>query len=122
MYTVKVITSFSAAHSLRNYKGKCENVHGHNWRVEALVSSESLDSLGMVVDFSKLKKQLVDVIRKLDHSYLNDSGYFSRHNPSSEEIAGFIFQKLKGKVGKQGASLKEIRVWETDSSCAVYNE
>lgn len=120
MYKVKVITHFSAAHFLREYKGKCEKLHGHNWKVEVSVSAEKLNSLGMVVDFSDLKKAVNSVLADLDHSNLSDLAYFKQHNPSSEEIARYIFDQLKSQVSQGGCLLDEVRVWETDSSCAIY--
>jgi len=131
MYKVKIISRFSAAHSLRNYKGKCEALHGHNWKAEVLVSSLKLDSSGMVMDFSGLKKITSNVLDELDHHHLNELDYFSAkgeqsggkgHNPSSEEIAKYIFDKLKEEIAARGCKLEEIRVWETDASCASYGE
>ena len=122
MYKVKIISQFSAAHSLRNYKGKCEALHGHNWKVEVLVSSLKLNSSGMVMDFSDLKKITSNVLEELDHQHLNELEYFKEQNPSSEEIAKYIFNKLKGKIIADGCKLEKIRVWETDASCAVYQE
>lgn len=122
MYKVKIISHFCAAHSLREYKGKCENLHGHNWKVEALVSSLRLDSCGMVMDFSDLKKILNCVLEKLDHKHLNDLSYFTKVNPSSEELARYIFNELKPLIPKSQCKLEEIRVWETEGSCAIYKK
>lgn len=126
MYKVKVTTDFSAAHFLRGYKGKCENLHGHNWKVEVVVSASELDHLGMVVDFSDLKKLTKAVLDELDHANINDLEYFSakvgEHNPSSEEIAKYIFGKLKAELSGKKCRLEEVRVWETDSSCAIYQQ
>ena len=132
MYKVKIISRFSAAHSLRNYKGKCEALHGHNWRVEVLVSSLKLNSSGMVIDFIDLKKITSNALEELDHHHLNELDYFSAkggsasggkgHNPSSEEIAKYIFNKLKDEITAKGCKLEKVRVWETDTSCAVYRE
>ena len=116
MYEIKVKTEFSAAHKLRNYQGKCENLHGHNWKVEACVRSEVLNETGMVLDFTKLKSGLKKVITTLDHSYLNNLAYFKKVNPTSENIAKFIFDKLK----KAGMPPSKISVWESESSCATY--
>jgi 6-pyruvoyltetrahydropterin/6-carboxytetrahydropterin synthase len=121
MYKVKVISSFSAAHFLKNYKGKCESLHGHNWKVEAVVSAQELNSLGLVLDFKDLKDNLDEVLDGLDHKLLNDLDYFKTHNPTSEEIAYYIFWRLKEKIPFPGR-LEEIRVWEKDSSCAIYRE
>ena len=98
MFKIKIVTHFSAAHFLRNYKGKCESLHGHNWKVEVLASRVSLDSLGMVMDFGDLKKMTKSVLEELDHNQLDKIEYFKQHNPSSEEIARYIFNKLKSEI------------------------
>ena len=120
MYKIKVISSFSAAHFLREYEGKCESLHGHNWKVEAVVGSGVLDKAGMVMDFSELKKSLSPIVAELDHENLNDLEYFKQYNPSSENIARYIFCKLNGKVVKKDCKVLEVRVWETETSCAAY--
>lgn len=127
MYKVAVTSHFSAAHFLRNYRGKCESLHGHNWKVEVTVSSNKLNSLGMVMDFSDLKRLVSEVLEELDHTHLNELEYFSGkgeriHNPSSEEIARYIFSKLKKEIVKRKCTLQEVRIWETDASSAVYSE
>ena len=122
MYKIKIIKHFSAAHFLRNYKGKCETLHGHNWKVEVLVSSSKLNSLGMVMDFSDLKRMTSNVLEELDHDHLNELDYFKEHNPSSEEIAKYIFNKLKPSIVALECKLEKIRVWETEASCASYLE
>jgi 6-pyruvoyltetrahydropterin/6-carboxytetrahydropterin synthase len=118
MYTIKVEASFSSAHRLREYKGKCEELHGHNWKVEIAVAKEELDKIGMLLDFRLLKRKLNSVLEKLDHKYLNDIPYFKRVNPTSENIARYIYGRLKPKV----AALKSVTVWESDKACAVYEE
>ena len=122
MFKIKIVTNFSAAHFLRNYKGKCENLHGHNWKVEILVSRANLDSLGMVMDFGDLKKMAQAALDELDHHQLDNIEYFKQHNPSSEEIARYIFSKLKKEIHAKNCQLEKIRVWETESSCATYSE
>ncbi|MDD4203114.1 MAG: 6-carboxytetrahydropterin synthase QueD [Candidatus Omnitrophica bacterium] len=116
MYTVKIISDFNGAHNLRGYEGACENLHGHNWKVEAFVGSETLDNLGMVVDFKVVKKFLFEILDKLDHTYLNELSPFTEINPTSENIAKYIFDSLSQKI----KNLKKINVWETDTSCASY--
>ncbi len=132
MYKISVIQFFSAAHFLRNYKGKCESLHGHNWKVEAVATGKELDSAGMVMDFGELKKITAKVLDELDHCNLNDLDYFSakggpasggkERSPSSEEIARYIYIKLKEEISAKGIRLEEIKVWETDTSCASYSE
>lgn len=116
MYKIKVIRSFSSAHNLRGYKGKCEDLHGHNWKVEALASSNKLDKAGMVMDFKLVKAALDKILGKLDHKYLNDVAYFRKYNPTSENIAKYVFDCLKIKI----PCLSSVTVWENDSSCATY--
>jgi len=118
MYDIKVRASFSAAHNLKNYHGKCERLHGHNWAVEAVFSYESLGKDGMAVDFRIAKAALKEVVEKLDHSYLNELKILKKINPTSENIAKFIYDGVKKKIG----DLKSIIVWENENSCAVYTE
>jgi 6-pyruvoyltetrahydropterin/6-carboxytetrahydropterin synthase len=122
MYKLKIISNFSAAHSLREYKGKCEALHGHNWKVEVVVSAANVDATGMVLDFSELKKLTATVLEELDHKHLNEIEYFTTHNPSSEEIARYIFTTLKKAILDKKCTLEEISIWETDTSCASYRE
>jgi 6-pyruvoyltetrahydropterin/6-carboxytetrahydropterin synthase len=116
MYTIKIEENFSSAHNLRGYKGKCEALHGHNWRVEAVVSKDKLDKIGMVLDFKHLKIKLNKVLEKLDHKYLNNIPYFKKTNPTSENIAEYIYERLRFQV----PGLKMITVWESDNSSASY--
>ena len=116
MYTIKVIKSFSGAHNLREYKGKCESVHGHNWKVEVLLFSDTLRKHGMVMDFKDLKDMLVKVISELDHKNLNEIAYFKKENPTSENIARFIHEKLSPNIKDK----MRVIVWETDTSCASF--
>jgi len=117
MYKISVISDFSAAHMLRGYKGKCENMHGHNWKVEVSVSSVKLDRLGMVADFKELKKSVNIVLEELDHKNLNDIPYFKRLNPTSENIAKYIYDKLRAEKVKAMA----VTVWESDTTRAKYS-
>ena len=119
MPQVKIIDRFSAAHNLRNYKGKCEELHGHNWQVEVTVGRKKIEKNGMVMDFNELKTLTKDVLFKLDHSYLNNLACFKNINPTSENIASYIAVELKKKLGPL-LSLKEVRVWETEKSCAIW--
>lgn len=118
MFEIKVKTSFSAAHNLKNYRGKCEHLHGHNWIVEARFEYKSLDKDGMAVDFRIAKGILKDITEKLDHSYLNESGLVKKMNPTSENIAKFIYDNIK----KQNKNIKSVAVWENENSCATYLE
>lgn len=118
MYGIKVKMNFSAAHNLRNYKGKCERLHGHNWVVEAEFSFASVDKDGMAIDFKDAKSLVAGTIEKLDHSYLNDLAVLKGMNPTSENIAKFIFDTVKAKNEK----IVSVSVWENDTSCATYRE
>ena len=120
MFTAKVIEGFSAAHSLRGYQGDCERLHGHNYRVEVAVESAMLDACGVVVDFRDLKTHLKKVLDGLDHQYLNEIEPFTTINPSAENIAKYVFHSISGAV-EPLVRLKEVTVWENDSSCATYS-
>ncbi len=118
MYSIKIELYFSSAHFLRDYKGKCEELHGHNWKVEANVESGKLAKSGMVVDFHDLKNKLNAVLERLDHKCLNDLSYFKKVNPTSENIAQYIYNNLKSEV----ENLKLVTVWESHNCCASYYE
>jgi 6-pyruvoyltetrahydropterin/6-carboxytetrahydropterin synthase len=118
MYSIKVEGNFSSAHNLRGYKGKCEDLHGHNWKVEVLVASAKLDKIGMVMDFKFVKKSLADILERLDHKYLNKLDYFKRVNPTSENIARYIFDKLRSRLPQ----MVSVTVWENPASRATYDE
>ncbi len=119
-YTVKVCSQFSSAHSLRGYKGKCEDLHGHNWRVEISSYAENLNETGMVVDFKELKKALKEVTMDLDHKHLNELEYFENVNPTSENIARYVYEMILGN--RPELNIGEVTVWETDTSSAVYSK
>lgn len=118
MYRICVKENFSAAHFLRNYKGKCEKIHGHNWEVEVLVGSAKLKR-GMVMDFKDLKKIMGKTVSLLDHNFLNKIKYFKKVNPTSENIAKFISTNIKKSLPKS-VKLLEVTVAETPSNKAVY--
>ena len=118
MFEIRIESSFSSAHRLRGYKGKCEALHGHNWKVEVFVQSAGLDKIGIVVDFHVIKRLLGSVLKKLDHIFLNDVAYFKKVNPTSENIAKYIFDQLQAKDKK--LELTKVTVWESDTSYASY--
>ncbi len=118
MYEIKVRSSFSAAHNLRNYRGKCENLHGHNWNIEAVFSYKSLRPDGLAVDFKEAKTLLKSVLEKFDHSYLNEVSVFKKLNPTSENMARSIYDGIK----KANKHIDSVSVWENESSCATYRE
>ncbi|MBU2540662.1 MAG: 6-carboxytetrahydropterin synthase QueD [Candidatus Omnitrophica bacterium] len=121
-FEISVIDYFSAAHNLRQYQGKCENIHGHNFKVKITLGANSLDKTGMVYDFHYVKEVLKKTLKVLDHSHLNKLPYFGRVNPTSENIAKFIFNKLKAKINKRTRKLIKVTVWETESNEASYQE
>lgn len=119
-YEIIVESDFSAAHQLRGYKGKCESLHGHNWKVQAVFAKMSLNKIGLVLDFVKAKRLLEKILSELDHKNINRIDLFKKNNPTSELIAKFIFDRLK-KLAKNQATLKKVSVWETPTSCASYS-
>ena len=121
-YTVCVRSGFSAAHSLRGYSGDCERVHGHNWSVEVAVACDELDELGMGIDFRELKRALGEVLERLDHENLNDLPEFSQLNPSSENIARYIFTELAAVINGRGRRVARVRVGETETAFVEYSE
>jgi 6-pyruvoyltetrahydropterin/6-carboxytetrahydropterin synthase len=118
MYEIEVFLNFSAAHRLRRYKGKCENIHGHNWKVGVSIPSKELNDIGIVADFRDVKKRLRAVLEKLDHKDLNALPYFKKLNPTSENLAKYIYDELK----KNKLKLSSVSVWEADDSKATYYE
>jgi 6-pyruvoyltetrahydropterin/6-carboxytetrahydropterin synthase len=121
MYEVMIEVEFSAAHALRGYRGKCENMHGHNWKVEVYVRGEQLDQVGMLVDFKGLKAATRRVMKYLDHQNLNELKPFDvEMNPSSEHLAGFILHKVSEEISDDRVKVYKVRVWETPSTCAAY--
>jgi 6-pyruvoyltetrahydropterin/6-carboxytetrahydropterin synthase len=122
MFELSVEVSFSAAHQLRGYKGKCENMHGHNWKVQVSVMSEDLNDIDLVIDFHDLKKMAREVIAPLDHAYLNDIFPFTEKNPSSENMAKWIFDCMKKKIADNAVRVSAVTVWESDTSSATYYE
>jgi 6-pyruvoyltetrahydropterin/6-carboxytetrahydropterin synthase len=121
MYTIAVLSHFSGAHRLRYLHGKCEGLHGHNWKVEVSVAARQLNKEGVVIDFQLLKKKLEKILKSLDHTFLNDLPYFSKREPSSENIAKYIFDRLKVELKGHPAVLKEVTAWESETSSASYS-
>lgn len=115
MFEVMVRLTFSAAHRVEDYPGNCERLHGHNWTVELFAGKKKLDGLGMVVDFRKLKDVARETISKLDHSYLNDLPEFKKTNPTAENIARFIFDRVSKKI-----PLSRVHVFESENTMASY--
>jgi 6-pyruvoyltetrahydropterin/6-carboxytetrahydropterin synthase len=120
MYEITVTSHFSGAHRLRYLHGKCEELHGHNWRVDVSVVSNRLAKEGVVIDFGILKQKVEKVLKSLDHTYLNDLPYFSGIEPSSENIAKYIFDRLRSEWKGHPGALKKVTAWESETSSATY--
>jgi 6-pyruvoyltetrahydropterin/6-carboxytetrahydropterin synthase len=120
MYLTTISTTFSAAHFLREYEGRCENLHGHNWRVEVTVRCEELDQAGMGLDFRALKERTAAVLARLDHSVVNEQEPFTAENPSSENLARYIFEELDSALDDGRVGMHAVTVWESDTSRAEY--
>ena len=121
MYRLKVIDSFSSAHQLRGYQGKCEALHGHNWKVEVAVTGDTLDSIGLLIDFKDLKEIVHAELMKLDHKFLNDIAPFDKVNPSSELLAKHLYTMIQDRLPEQ-VSLEAVSIWESDHACAEYRQ
>jgi 6-pyruvoyltetrahydropterin/6-carboxytetrahydropterin synthase len=120
MYELKIITQFAAAHRLENFYGKCEGLHGHNWKVEVFVAGDRLDGAGLLLDFGLVKARTKEVLEEIDHKYLNELAAFKDQNPSSENLARYLFQRLSAALNRDGAQVRRVNVWESDTSCAAY--
>jgi 6-pyruvoyltetrahydropterin/6-carboxytetrahydropterin synthase len=120
MFEVQVEYSFAAGHALRGYKGKCENVHGHNYKVQLVVAGEQLDATGMLMDFVEVKKTIKGLVERLDHRFLNDVPPFDVLNPSAENIAKYFSDELEPSVKNRGLQVHAVTIWETDTTAATY--
>lgn len=121
-YLVEVSDEFSSAHQLRGYRGKCENLHGHNWKVTAVFGARDLGPVGMAIDFGDCRKILREVLSSLDHRFLNDLPPFAERNPTSEIVAGHIFGEISARLDHPGVKLVSVSVWESDRARATYFE
>lgn len=122
MYEVMVETNFSASHQIKGYPGNCARMHGHNWKVRVYVRSHELDKLGLVIDFRVLKQMLQEVISPLDHSVINEHPDFTHQNPSSENLAKWIYAKMKEKLTSPHCWLYAVEIFESESSGLFYTE
>jgi 6-pyruvoyltetrahydropterin/6-carboxytetrahydropterin synthase len=122
MFQVSVEDTFSSGHALRGYKGKCENPHGHNYRVQVTLEGPQLDAIGLLVDFTHLKEVMRTVIKRLDHQFINDLEPFTTVNPSAENMAKYFYDEVSGNLNglPPGAKITDVVVWETDTSMARY--
>lgn len=120
MFELKVITHFAAAHQLTELAGPCERLHGHNWKIEVLVTGQTLGKDGLLIDFKQIKKATEEVVQELDHRFLNELQPFREASPSSENIAKTIFQFLARKLDSETVKVAGVTAWESDSAAATY--
>jgi 6-pyruvoyltetrahydropterin/6-carboxytetrahydropterin synthase len=122
MYHLTVHSQFAAAHNLLHYQGDCENLHGHNWKVEVTVGAQMLDRSGLGIDFKVLKRETKKILEHLDHTYLNQLPAFQEVSPSSENIARYLFEQLTAVLNDGNVRVEKVNVWESDYACASYTE
>lgn len=120
MFEVTIIKSFSAAHLLAEIGGKCEELHGHNFKAEVTVGADKLNEEGILIDFRLVKKWLKDILDRMDHQHLNNLPFFAGKNPSSENIARYIYQEMQTKVQEAGVKALSVKVWESESAVVTY--
>lgn len=121
MFQISAEYTFAAGHALRGYKGKCENVHGHNYKVQVTVAGEHLNSIGLLIDFVDLRAAIKSLVDRLDHRFLNDLPPFDQLNPSAENLAKYFYDGLEPQVRKQGNRVSAVKVWETDTTSATFS-
>lgn len=125
MFEVSVEDTFAAGHALRGYRGKCENPHGHNYKVQITLHGEQLDNIGLLFDFKDLKSSMNEIIERLDHKFINDVEPFTQLNPSAENMAKYFYDEIRGLLRERTADrvqVKLVKVWETDTTTATYFE
>ena len=120
MYELKVVTKFAAAHQLTMVGAKCENMHGHNWKIEVHVTGEKLDKGGVIMDFGVIKKHVREIMSQLDHKYLNELEFFQQSQPSSENIACFVARELQQRMDHPSVRVSRVTAWESGDASATY--
>lgn len=120
MYELKVATRFAAAHRLTMVGAKCENLHGHNWKIEIYLTGMQLDEAGVLMDFGEVKAHLREIIARMDHQFLNELPMFEGRQPSSERIASYIAEELRKAIGSPRVRVSRVSAWESEDSCATY--
>lgn len=120
MYQIFIEDNFSAAHQIREYSGNCERLHGHNWKVKVFVKADKLDDLGIGIDFRELKKKIKRVLRLVDHKNLSEVKPFDRENPTSENIAKFLFDKLSNEINSNNLEVSRVEICETPGTGVIY--
>ena len=121
MFYLNVIDTFSAAHLLKDYKGPCSKLHGHNWKVRVCVKAKEQNEIGMAMDFGFLKAILSNIISNLDHSYLNEVVPFTECNPTSENLAKYIYECMEKELIDKSVAISEVEVYESEKSSVIYN-
>lgn len=122
MYEVTIIKSFSAAHLLAQIGGKCEELHGHNFKVEVTVASQNLNKSGLLIDFRVVKKWLSEILDQMDHKHLNELPFFAGINPSAENIAKYIYSEMKLKAEQAEVKVARVKAWESENAVVSYAE
>ena len=122
MYELRITSEFAAAHQLREHGGKCEKLHGHNWKVEVSVTGDELQENGLLVDFREIKQATKEALEELDHEFLNELPFFRDRNPSSENIARYLFQVLSERMDSEKVRIGKVTAWESGTACATYME
>ena len=121
MFELKIVTHFSAAHQLKMVAEKCENLHGHNWKIEVCVAGKSLDNAGVLMDFGEIKKHVSGIMKGLDHKFLNELDFFDDDTPpSSENIARHVATSLQTMIKASGVRVARVTAWESENACATY--
>ena len=119
-WELNVRDKFQAAHFLKDYKGKCENLHGHNWKIEVVLRGDRLNAAGVLMDFGDIKALLRNIIGRLDHQFLNELPIFAGSQPSSERIAAFVADQLQQALGDPKVRVSRVSAWESDDACATW--
>ena len=122
MYKINVSDTFSAAHQLKGYDGACRNVHGHTWKIRVGIICEATNDIGLSIDFNVIKKHLRKIIETLDHHFLNELDIFASLNPTSENIARYMYKCLQESINIPGCHVEDLEVWESDKSSIIYSE
>lgn len=121
-FVLKTLLDFAAAHTLNGYPGDCARMHGHNWKIEVQVRGSKLNEIGMVIDFKEIKRHAKEVVKELDHTYLNEHPHFKELNPTAENIAVYLFHEIQKRIANPDIKMHSITVWENDRNCVIYSE
>jgi 6-pyruvoyltetrahydropterin/6-carboxytetrahydropterin synthase len=121
-YTLKVLTDFASAHTLRDYPGACSRMHGHNWKVELEVVATKLNEIGIAIDFKQMKQTANEVCDQLDHRYLNELEPFTEINPTAENIAAWLYSEISKRLNNETIQVSALTLWETERACVRYTE